>query len=119
MVSFDSTDIDTIIIRKFEKGSDFSHFIDTSQWDRNNVVFSARNDTFQMGAYIGGILLQSKFDYQVFIPSLNKIFSITGMNEPQREDNCPGKVMCANSIVSCKLNGNETPVNYDILYLKK
>src|SRR5258705_3698469 len=68
MVSFDSTDIDTIIIRKFEKGNNFNQLIDTSQWDRAKVIFRAQNDTFQMGAFIGGILLQSKFDYQAFIP---------------------------------------------------
>ena len=119
MVSFDSSDIDTMIIRKFERGTNFARMIDTSQWDRSKVVFRAEKDTFQMGAFIGGILLQSKFDYQVFVPALNRTFRITEMNEPQREGDCKGKVMCGNIIVSCKLDGNPIPINYDILYLKK
>ena len=121
MVSFDSTDIDTIIIRKFGKGNNFNQLIDTSQWDRAKVIFHSQNDTFQMGAFLGGILLKSNFDYQVFIPALSRNFNITEMNEPQLEGNCSGKVMCVNAIVSCKLNGSTTPVqiNSDILYLKK
>src|SRR5260221_7593596 len=77
MISFDSADIDTMIIRKFEKESNFSHLIDTSLWDRSKVIFSAQNDTFQMGAFLGGILLQSKFDYQISIPSVNRTISVT------------------------------------------
>ena len=119
MISFDSADIDTLILRKFAKGSGFSHMIDTVQWDRSKVVFSVRNDTFQMGAFVGGILPQSKFDYQVFLPAPNRTFSITEINESQSEGNCNGKVMCVNSIVSCKLEGNATTISYDILYLKK
>lgn len=121
MVSFDSTDIDTIIIRKFEKGNNFNRLIDTSQWDRTKVIFYSQNDTFQMGAFLGGILLKSNFDYQVFVPALNRTYNITEMNEPRLEGNCSGKVMCVNMIVSCNLDGAATPtsINSDILYLRK
>ncbi len=119
MISFDSTEIDTIMIRRFDKGSNFTRPIDSSQWDRSKVVFRAQNDTFQMGAFVGGILLQSKFDFEIYFPGLSRTFRITEMNEPQLEGNCKGKVMCGNIIVSCKLDGNPIPINYDILYLKK
>jgi len=121
MVSFDSTDIDTIIIRKFQKGNDFRDLVDTLQWDRARVIFHAQADTFQMSAFIGDILPQSTFDYQVYIPALNRTFKILEMNEPKTEGNCNGKIMCVDRIVSCKLGGSttQTGINDDILYLKK
>jgi hypothetical protein len=119
MISFDSSDIDTMIIRKFEKETNFNRMIDTSQWDRSKVVFHVQNDTLQMGAFVGDILLQSKYDYEVYVPAANRTFKVTEINEPQQEGNCKGKVMCANVIMSAKLDGNTRAVNYDILYLKK
>lgn len=119
MIGYDSTDIDTIILRKFEKGSNFSQAIDTSQWDRTNVVFSPKNDTFQMAAWFGDICLKSKFDYQVLVPATNQIFSITEMNEPQVQGKCDGKVMCVNTIQSSKLDGSPVMIRYDIIYLKR
>jgi hypothetical protein len=121
LISFDSTEIDTMIIRKFDKGSNFSHLIDTSQWDRSKVAFYSYNDTFQMGAFLGGILLQSKFDYQVFIPAVNRTINITEINEPQLEGDCRGKVACGNIITSVRLNSDLTPttIQNEILFLKK
>jgi hypothetical protein len=119
MVSFDSTDIDTMILRKFEKRSNFSRLVDTLQCDITKVVFRAQNDTFQMAAYSGALLLRSEFDYQIVLPALSRTFRITDMNEPQLEGNCSGKVMCLNLIVSCKVDENPIPINYGIVYLKK
>jgi hypothetical protein len=48
MVSFDPTDIDTIILRRFEKGRDFNPIIDSLEWNKTNVIFHAQGDTFQM-----------------------------------------------------------------------
>ena len=116
MVSFDSTEIDTMIVRKFQKGNDFTNLIDTMQWDRATVVFYAQSDTLT-----GDALLQPGFDYQVFMPTLNRTFKISEINEPRIEGNCNGKVMCVDKIVSCKLDGSitQTGINDDILYLKK
>ena len=88
LVAFDPSEIDTIVVRKFEKGKDFAKLIDTLQWDRMNVIFYARADRLEMGEFIGGMLLESKFDYQVFFPALDRTYSMTEMNEPQVEGNC-------------------------------
>ena len=119
LIAFDSTDVDTIIIKRFEKGNNFTHGVDTSQWDRWKVVFTRQNDTFQMSIFVGDILLKSTSDYQVFIPSISRTFAITEMNEPQREGNCKYKVMCGNIIVSCTLDGTPVSPNNQTLYLKK
>ena len=118
-ITFDSTEIDTMIVRKFQKGSNFSQQIDTVQWDRSKVNFSKHNDTFQMASWIGSLRLNSQFDYQVFIPANNRVFTVSEINEPQRTDDCSGKVMCVNVIVSVKLNTTTTSISDDILYLRK
>jgi len=119
MISFDSTEVDTIITRKFQKGSNFSQLIDTLQWDKSRVDFRKHTDTFQMASWSGDILLHSQYDYQVFIPAANRTFNVAEINEPQRMDECRGKVMCVNRIVSVKLNTTSTAIQNDILYLKK
>lgn len=121
MVSFSATEIDTVITKKFVKGSNFSLHIDSTIMDQNNVMFKAQNDTFQMGSWRGDILLSSKYDYQVFIPAVNRTISITEINEPQLEGDCRGKVACGNIIVSVRLNSDLTPttIQDDILYLKR
>jgi hypothetical protein len=118
-VSFDSTEIDTIIVREFEKGSGFSRLIDSVQWDRSNVIFSSQHDTSRMGIVMGDLGLKSQFDYQVLIAATGKIYQITELNEPKREAKCPGKTICANLIVSCKLEGSPTLLQHEILYLRK
>jgi hypothetical protein len=121
MISFSATEIDTIITRKFSKGSNFSSQIDSTIMNQTTVMFNAQNDTFQMGSWRGDILLSSKYDYQIFIPAVNRTINIIEINEPQLEGDCRGKVMCGNIITSVRLNGDLTPttIQNDILYLKK
>jgi hypothetical protein len=119
LVSFDSTDVDTIVIRKFEKGNGFSHLIDTLQWDRDNVVFMHQKDTFEVGIRVGDILLKSNYDYKVFIPAINRTFAISELNEPKQVGDCSGKVMCGNMIVSGRLDGVPTSIKHEILYVRK
>lgn len=121
LAAFQPTDIDTIIVRKFEKGNNFNHLLDTVQWDRSNVMFEVQSDTFEMGSWNEIQLLRSQYDYKIYIPSINKTYQITDMNEPQIEGNCRGKVGCANQIVSCNVDGNfvSTTSPSETLLLKK
>lgn len=121
MISFTTTDIDTIIKRKFVKESNFTNQVDSVIIDRNNAIFEAQTDTLQMVSWKGDIALTSKYDYQLFIPSINKTITVSNINEPQTDGNCDHKVQCVNRIVSVKLNGSSTPtlIQYDVLYLKK
>jgi hypothetical protein len=111
--------VDTIITRKFLKGSNFSQLIDTLQWDRSRVDFRKYTDTFQMVSWSGDITLHSQYDYQVFIPAGNRTFNVAEINEPQRMDECRGKVMCVNMIVSARVNTATTSIGGDVLYLRK
>ena len=120
LISFDSTEINTIVIRKFEKGSGFNHLIDTSLFDNGTNIFYPKKDTFEMGAFPGNMPLKSNFDYEINVPLANRTYQVTEMNEPQVEGNCQGKTMCVNEIVSCKLNGSFVSTDdRQTLYLKK
>ena len=120
-IDFNGTDIDTIIVRKFEKGNNFNHLLDTVQWDHSNVQFDSQGSTFRMRSWDGDLTLKSIFDYQVMIPSINRTYNITEIDEPQIEGNCPGKTACVNIIVSCKVDGSfvSTDSTVEFLYLKK
>jgi len=121
MISYSASEIDTIIARKFSKGSNFLQQIDTILMDKTNVMFNAQNDTFQMVSYKGNIPLLSKYDYQVVIPAISRTINITEINEPMLEGDCRGKEACVNFIVSAKLDGSFIPttIKNDILYLRK
>ncbi len=121
MISFSASEIDTLITRKFSKGSNFSLQIDSTIMDENNVMFRAQNDTSQMVSWRGNILLSSKYDYQISIPAVSRTISVTEINEPQLEGDCRGKVACGNIITSVRLNAGLTPtfIQNDILYFKK
>jgi hypothetical protein len=78
------------------------------------------NDTLKITASTSTASLLSKYDYLIRIPSTNSVFYITEMNEPQQEGRkSKYKVMCINSVQSCKINGAGTPISFDHLYLKK
>jgi hypothetical protein len=119
LVEFNSADADTIIVRKFERGDNFTKLVDTLQWDQSNVIFYSRADTLQMGEFLGSMLLQSKFDYQVYFPAVSRTFHITEIDEPQVDGNCLARVKCENTIVSCELDKGTTQINDGILYLTK
>jgi hypothetical protein len=120
-ISFHATDIDTIVVRKFEKGNNFNHLLDTIQWDDSNVRFYDNGNAFLMGSWMADMLLKSNFDYEVTIPSTNRTYKITEIDEPQIEGDCSGKKGCVNRIVSCNVDGNfvSTDSTNQILYFKK
>lgn len=120
LIGFTQLEADTILLKKFEKGSDFRRAVDSLMIDSNVTRFRLSNDTLRITSTISTTNLLSKYDYMVSIPSTNSLFYITEMKEPQQEGRkSKYKIMCGNSIQSCKINGTETPIRFDLLYLKK
>lgn len=121
LISFDSADINKVVIRKFEKGTNFNHLLDTSIYDNGTNIFYPGNDTFEMRTFPGDMPLKSNFDYEVNFPSANRTYKITDINEPQVDGNCRLKIQCVNLIESCKLDGNfvSTSNTYETVYLRK
>lgn len=120
LVGFTPQEADTIILKKYEKGKGFAVQIDSLVIDSNVTGFRQSNDTLKVAYSTSTANLLSKYDYMVNIPSTNSVFYITEMNEPQQEGRkSTNKIMCGNTIQSCKINGAATPLRFDYLYLKK
>ncbi len=97
MVSFLKSEIDTIIVKRFTKGTNFQILQDSVLVDNSNCYYIQRGfDTIELAtkSLIGHI--KSNFDYEIDIPSLNRVSKISDIVEIQIEGSC-GK--CSNSIV--------------------
>ena len=128
-IGLSASEIDTIILRKFVKGSNFTVLVDTLQLDTTNTRFQfpfSGADTSFMGLLKDETFLKSKYDYQVFIPAVNKLVRITEIYEPQQKVRSNflvnDKVGCANIIQSYKKDGqlqNGSDFQYNFVYIKK
>ena len=128
-IAMSASEIDTIVLRKFAKGSNFTMLLDTLQLDSTNTMFQfpfSGTDTSFMGLLKDETLLKSKYDYQVFIPAVNKLVKITEINEPQQKVRSNflvnDKLACANIIQSYKMDGQlltGTDFEYNYVYIKK
>jgi len=115
-IGFTAAERDTIILRKFVKGSNFSQMIDTTLI---NVSYNQSNDTATAGYFTDAGTLKSNYDYQLFFPVIHKLVKITDLNEPQQKMKrsllSTDKTYCINTIVSYTQDGISIPVsNYDI-----
>ena len=122
-VSYTDTEIDTVIVRKFAKAANFASPIDTFLLSRMNSSYYRTTDTVEVGNSYGqdnGLL--SKYDYQIFLPRLNKLITLSDITEEIHHLSARlswEKVACINPITYYKLNGKlKSGTNfYDIFYL--
>ena len=105
-VALTAVEIDTIVLRKFTKGSGFAKMIDTVSI---NSHYQIVNDTATTGSFYSTELLYSKYDYEIYIPAINKLTRITDINEPQQKEKkaflSGNKTYCVNLIVSYLQDG--------------
>ena len=111
-IGLTAVEIDTIILRKFTKGSGFTSRIDTLSVNSSNALFQfpyTTKDTSFMGVLSAGVLLKSKYDYEIYIPAVNKLVSITDISEPQQRMKKglfnTSKEYCVNAIQSFQQDG--------------
>lgn len=124
LVSFQPGETDTIIVRKFIKMSKFTSLLDTFSLNQFNSSYSSTNDTLEVRNSFGtdnGLL--SKYDYEIYLPSINRLFQISEINEEFQSINqglsC-NKIGCINSIKSYRMNGQLINANsYYTLYFVK
>jgi len=118
-IGFSEAEVNTIVVRRFDKTGNFNSPIDTVQL--TNLYFNRRSDTLEMSGFPGNALLQSNFNYEIFIPNVNSLVRVTDIYEEQRSVRLwfTDKRGCGNYINSCKLNGQVTAINYNDVYLRK
>lgn len=116
-IGLTAVEIDTIILRKFTKGGNFTSMIDTLSINPSNVFFQfpyTTRDTSFMGVLRPDVLLKSKYDYQIYIPAVNRLVRITDIREPQQKmkRTLPSdKTYCLNSIQSFQQDGQMVTLN--------
>ena len=121
LVNFTEAQTDTIILRRFDKSTNFSIQIDSMPFYNSN--FGAFPDTL-LSYHPPDVYLVSDYNYEIFFPDPGKLFRISEINEVISEQRCyplaREKVDCVNEITSFKLNGQiSQPSLSQIIYLHR
>ena len=122
-VNYSDSEIDTLILRKYENNSNFQTLIDTliitprinsGNPIGNNGIYLSQNDSttvlinFPLGIKVG-------YDWQLFIPATHKVIKISDIlserNHGKRSTgifrifSLDARPPCTNEIYSCKVDG--------------
>lgn len=110
-VGFAPSDLDTIIVRKFNKGDNFTHLIDT-------IIFVKKQDTSRYNNYADTTIvilnkysdnnytyLIPNYDWQIFLPTKNMTIFISDIESPQTHYKPLADGVCWNPINSFVQNG--------------
>lgn len=123
LISFTDIERDTIIFRRFSKATNFISQQDSFILTRQNINYQRQQDTviiFQLPG--GNDIITSDYEYEVFLPKVNRLFRISGIVENvQYGTRSTYKTLCGNTIASYKVNGqlmNDNQGN-QYIYLKK
>jgi hypothetical protein len=122
-VSFTKAETDTIIVRRFIKGTNLGQLLDSAVVDTALIKFTNRGDTLFPSELNSQTLLNSLYDYQVRVPDGNRIFTITDITEEEKKGRAgflsPTRDACYNPITAYTLNGARKTVipNREVVYL--
>ena len=119
-IGFSSNDFDTVILKKYKKGNNFTLPIDSAIFLKNGVD-SNRFYTFSDTTIINfntvcctKANLIPEYDWQLILPNKKYTISISDIESPQTDISCfMGKCSCVNPINSIVENGEKViPVYY-------
>ncbi len=107
LIGFLNSETDTVIVRKFSKSTNFTTILDTFLLNNINSNFQIQNDTLKIiASYQTDNGLLSRYNYEVYLPKIKKLYQISEIKEEYRSINTGfNKVGCINSIDSYKING--------------
>ena len=122
LIGFSDAEADTIILRKFSKGS-FSQPLDTVLLE--HILFQRSHDTLNIVASPGFVTMFSDYNYEIFFPEPAKLLTITDIIENENTMNqdlfsCK-KDACSNTITGYTVNGEVSDaVSFGyLIHLKK
>ena len=105
-VAITAAERDTIILRKFVKGSAFTKMEDSVFVQPR---YEVTNDTAAAVAFSSNEALTSQYDYEIYFPAIKKLVRITDINEPQQKMKqwfwSTDKTACGNVIQSYNQDG--------------
>ena len=82
LISFSDAESNSIILRRYNKGQNFSVLKDTTILQ---ISFSRSNDTLVQSSSSTPGLITSDYDHELYFPVANKIYRITEINEEENE----------------------------------
>ena len=123
LVGFSDSEVDTIILRRFNKiGSSF-FLRDTFLFKQ--IQFTRSNDTLDMAGIPIDSYLESNYKYEIIFPEPGTLLNISDILEDKQTMtkgifNCT-KEACVNSITGYTVNGqfSNSIIDLDLIYLKK
>jgi hypothetical protein len=124
-IAFSQSTLDTIILRKYTKGGNFQNQIDTSIYSSSNSFFSFRGDTSDLSLRNGQHILKFDFDWQIFLPAINRTILITDIKKIDKTQPCGSfstHCICDDEVASIKVDnqiGNvQTFTSFNRLYIR-
>ena len=106
-ISFPQSTLDTIILRKFPKGANFQNQIDTSIYSSNNSFYNFRGDTSDLSLRNAQNILKFEFDWQIFLPAINRTILITDIKKIDKTIKCGSlsrNCFCNDEVESLKVD---------------
>ena len=118
-IGFASSDIDTFVLRKFKANDNYQNLIDTFIVNDNYSVYRINNDTTTV--LIGDATDDGKagilggYDWQIFIPSTNQIFTLSNIVSENKTGKCRSgyyKTYCNCTNKNFSANFNNQSINF-------
>lgn len=123
LINFSEAESDTIILRRFTKGTEFAALQDSVMITQSNANLQRQHDTvLVLFSFDGSQTITSDYDYEIFLPQTNRVYKLSDIREDKRFGSKAGqKVYCINPITSYQLNGELIKMNpyYQPIYLRK
>jgi len=127
-IGFSTSDLDTIIIREFRPNDNYNHLVDTFLITNiPPVLYITSNDTTIINMDITNsnttTYIEAGHDWQIFIPSKKRTFSISSINSPQTENvgricwNPINSLVLDNQTIIPTLNKTQNLVSGYIIYM--
>jgi hypothetical protein len=101
-VSFTPAETDTVILRRYDRNSNFNQLLDTFVLTTQTADFNYNKDTLSIHAKDEASRLRSFYNYVLYLPSLNRSDSLSGINElyDREKGNSNLECTCTNRILS-------------------
>jgi hypothetical protein len=109
-IGYTKPEMDTLVIRKFRKDSNFQQLIDTViiKFD-TSMIRAGKNGALAASTQFSKEPILAAYDWQLFIPSTDKTISIAIINQGKETGQCPTvghkyHCRCYNPVYSLKID---------------
>ena len=124
-ISFPQNSLDTLIFRRFERGSNFQTQVDSVYLTQVHIrLIEERGDTSKLILLDPDLYPKPGFDLQIFVPAVNRTISITEITKRDKTRNCatmqmPVNCQCYDEILTLKTDNQrgvlETNAGYNLI----